>query len=82
LKSKMLEVFNFMMCQQNAAMLETTIIPIWYTPEARKQQITIEGQQTMVELALATTENIIRIEATPSTWNFHKYLIIVHNKNK
>jgi hypothetical protein len=28
LKSKMLEVFNFMMCQQNAAMLETTIIPI------------------------------------------------------
>jgi hypothetical protein len=83
LKSKMPEVFNFLMRQQNAAMLDTTIIPIFrYTPEARQQQITIEGRQTTVELALATTENIIRIKETSSTWNLHKYLIVVHNKNK
>jgi hypothetical protein len=31
---------------------------------------------------LATTSNIIRIEATPSTWNLHKYLVIVETKNK
>jgi hypothetical protein len=28
------------------------------------------------------TSNIIRIEATPSTWNLHKYLVIIANKNK
>jgi hypothetical protein len=31
---------------------------------------------------MATTENIIRIEATPSTWNLHKYLVVVQTKNK
>jgi hypothetical protein len=73
LKSKMPEVFTFLMRQQNADMTSTTIIPILgYTPEARQQQIMIDGEQTTVELALATTSNIIRIEATPSTWNLHK----------
>jgi hypothetical protein len=83
LKSKMPEVFSFMMQQQNANMASTTIIPIFgYTPEARQQQITVDGQITTVDLAMATTENIIRIEATPSTWNLHKYLVIVQNKHK
>jgi hypothetical protein len=35
-----------------------------------------------MELAVATTKDIIRIEATPSTWNLHKYLVVVENKNK
>jgi N-acyl-D-aspartate/D-glutamate deacylase len=83
LKAKKPEVFTFLMRQQNADMTSTTIIPIFgYTPEARKQQITIDGEQTTVELALATTSDIIRIKATPSTWNLHKYLVIVANKNK
>jgi hypothetical protein len=83
MKSKMPEVFNFMMRQQNADMASTTIIPIFgYTPEARQQQITIDGELTTIELAMATTNNIIRIEATPSTWNLHKYLVIVNNDKK
>lgn len=83
LRSKMPEVFQFLMRQQNAEMAKTTIIPIFgYTPEVRKQQITIEGESTTVELALATMNEIIRIEATPSTWNLYKYLVIVENKNK
>jgi hypothetical protein len=82
MKSKMLEVFNFMMRQQNADMANTMIIPIFgYTPEARQQQITLDGEQTTVELAMATTKNILRILATPSTWNIHQYLVIV-NKDK
>jgi hypothetical protein len=83
MKSKMPEVFVFLMRQQNADMTNAAVIPIFgYTPEARKQQITIDGQQTTVELALATTKNIIRIEATPSTWNLHKYLVIVSKEHK
>jgi hypothetical protein len=31
---------------------------------------------------VATTKDIIRIKATPSTWNIHKYLVLVENKNK
>jgi hypothetical protein len=27
-------------------------------------------------------KNIIWIEATPSTWNLHKYLVVVDVKNK
>jgi hypothetical protein len=83
MKSKMPDVFNFLLRQQNAEMQKTTIIPIFgYTPAARKQQITIDGENTTVELAVATTKDIIRIEATPSTWNLHKYLVVVENKNK
>jgi hypothetical protein len=83
MKSKKPEVFNFLMRQQNADMASTTIIPIFgYTPEVRQQSITIDGEQTTVELAMATTENIIRIEATPSTWNLHKYLVIVTTDKK
>jgi hypothetical protein len=83
MKSKKPEVFNYLMRQQNAEMSNTTIIPIFgYTPEVQKQQITIDGESTTVELAMATTKNIIRIEATPSTWNLHKYLIIVKTDNK
>lgn len=64
-------------------MTSTTIIPIFgYTPEARKQQIELDGEQTTVELAIAATKNIIRIEATPSTWNLHKYLVVADVKNK
>jgi hypothetical protein len=60
-----------------------TIIPIFgYTPEVQKQQITIDGETTTVELAMATTKHIIQLEATPSTWNLHKYLVIVSNNNK
>jgi hypothetical protein len=83
MKSKMPEVFVFLMRQQNAEMTEAAVIPIFgYTPDARKQQITIDGQQTTVELALATTKNIVRIEATPSSWNLHKYLVIVKKEHK
>jgi hypothetical protein len=83
MKSKMPEVFNFMMRQQNSDMASTTIIPIFgYTPEARQQQIDLDGEKTTVELAVATTKNIIRIEATLSTWNLHKYLVIVNNDKK
>jgi hypothetical protein len=71
------------MRQQNADMTNAAAIPIFgYTPEARKQQIVLDGDRTTVELAVATTPHIIRIEATPSTWNLHKYLIIVAKQNK
>jgi hypothetical protein len=71
------------MRQQNADMKNTTVIPIFgYTPSARKQQIDLGGEATTVELALATTKEIIRIEATPSTRHLHKYLIIVSTENK
>jgi hypothetical protein len=83
MRSKMPEVFTFMMRQQNAEMQSTAIIPIFgYTPAARKQQIRIDGEITTVELALATTKNLIRMEATPSTWNLHKYLVVVKNEHK
>jgi hypothetical protein len=83
MKSKMQEVFTFMMRKQNAEMQDTAIIPIFgYTPSARQLQITINGEITTVELALATTKNIIRMEATPSTWNLHKYLVVVKKDNK
>jgi Holliday junction resolvase RusA-like endonuclease len=83
MKSKLPEVFVYLMRQQNADMTNSAVIPIFgYTPEARKQQITLEGQTTTVELALATTANIIRIEATPSTWNLHKYLVVVSKDHK
>jgi hypothetical protein len=60
----------------------TAIIPIFgYTPSARQQRIRMEGEDTTVELAVATTTDIIRIEATPSTRNLHKYLV-VKNENK
>jgi hypothetical protein len=83
MKSKIPEVFAFLLRQQNADMQNTAILPIFgYTPAARKQQIEIDGEVTTVELALATTKNIIRIEATPSTWNLYKYLVVVNIKNK
>jgi hypothetical protein len=83
MKSKMQEVFMIMMRKQNADMQETAIIPIFgYTPSARQQQININGENTTVELALATTENIIRIKVTPSTWNLHKYLVVIKKENK
>jgi hypothetical protein len=60
LKSKMSDVFEFLMRQQNAEMTSTTIIPIFgYTPEARQQQIELDREQTTVELAIATMKNII-----------------------
>jgi hypothetical protein len=31
---------------------------------------------------MATTPEIIRIEATPSSWNLHKYLVVVKNNDK
>jgi hypothetical protein len=83
MKSKKPEIFSFLMRKQNADMASTTAIPIFgYTPEARNQKIEIDGEETTVELALATTPSIIRIEATPSTWNIHKYLIIVKTTDK
>jgi hypothetical protein len=83
MKAKMPEVFTFLMRQQNADMAGTTVIPIFgYTPEAQKQQIQIDGEETTVELAIATTKNIIRIEATPSTLSLHKYLVIVKSNQK
>jgi hypothetical protein len=83
MKSKMPEVFNFMMRQQNAEMADTAIIPIFgYTTEVRQAKIQIDGQETTVELAMATTKNIIRLATTPSSWNLHKYLVIVHKENK
>jgi hypothetical protein len=55
-----------MMRQQNADMQNTAIIPIFgYTPSARKQRITIDGEVTTVKLAVATTPEIIQIKATP-----------------
>jgi hypothetical protein len=49
-------------------MSSTTVIPIFgYTPSARQQQI---------------ISNIIRIEATPLTWNLFKYLIVVKKTDK
>jgi hypothetical protein len=83
MKSKLTDVFTYMMRQQNADMQNTAIIPIFgYTPSARQQRISIDGEDTTVELAVATTPNIIHIEATPSTWNLHKYLVVVKNQNK
>jgi hypothetical protein len=83
MKLKLAEAFTVMMQQQNADMQNTAIIPIFgYTPSARKQRITIDGEATTVELAVATTPEIIRIEATPSTWNLHKYLVVVKNQHK
>jgi hypothetical protein len=83
MKAKMPEVFNYLMRQQNANMSNTTIIPIFgYTPNVQKQQITIDGESTTVELAMATTKDIIRIKATPSTWNLNKYLVIVKTDKK
>jgi hypothetical protein len=41
-------------------MADTAIIPIFgYSTEARQAKIHIEGQDTTVELAMATTKNII-----------------------
>lgn len=83
MKSKLPEVFTYLMRQQNSEMTETSIIPIFgYSPAARQQSIQVDGETTTVELAIATTPEIIRIEATPSTWNLHKYLVIVKNENK
>jgi hypothetical protein len=60
MKSKKPEVFNYLMRQQNLEMSNTTIIPIFgYTPEVQKQQVMIDGESTTVELAMATTKNII-----------------------
>jgi hypothetical protein len=60
MKSKMQEVFIFMMRKQNAEMQDTAIIPIFgYTPSARQQQITINGEITTIKLALATTKNVL-----------------------
>jgi hypothetical protein len=83
MKSKLSDVFIYMMRQQNADMQSTAIIPIFgYTPSVWQQRINIEGDDTTVELAMATTPEIIRIEATPSTWNLHKYLVVVRNHHK
>jgi hypothetical protein len=83
MKSKKPEIFSFLMRKQNADMSSTTAIPIFgYTPEARNQKMEIDGEETTVELALATTPRILRIKATPSTWNIHKYLIIVKTTDK
>jgi hypothetical protein len=83
MKSKMPDVFNYLMRQQNSEMSNTTIIPIFgYTPDVQKHQITIDGETMTVELAMATTKDIIRIKATPSTWNLHKYLVIIKTENK
>jgi hypothetical protein len=83
MKSKMPDVFTYLMRQQNAVMKNSAVIPIFgYTPSARKQQINLEGEETTLELALAATKEIIRIEATPSTQHLHKYLIVVHTEDK
>jgi hypothetical protein len=83
MKSKMPKVFKFLMRQQNADMADTTVIPIFgYTPEAQNQKINMDGKETTMELAMATTKNIIRIEATPSSMSLHKYLIIIKNDKK
>jgi hypothetical protein len=83
MKSKMSEMFTYLMRQHNADMKNTTVIPIFgYTPSARKQQIDLGGEATTVELALATTKEIIHIKAIPSTRYLHKYLIIVNTENK
>jgi hypothetical protein len=83
MKPKLPDTFTFLMRQQNAEMMDSTIIPVFgYTPAARKKQINVDGEDTTVELAMATTKNILRIEATPSTWNLHKYLIIVKKEHK
>jgi hypothetical protein len=83
MKSKLPEVFNFLMRQQNADMESTSVIPIFgYTTKARNQKITLKNEETTVELALATTNKIIRIEATPSTRTLHKYLVIIKKENQ
>jgi hypothetical protein len=77
------EVFSFLMRQQNADMLNNTEIPIFgYTPDVRNQQIEIDNEKTTIKLAMATTPEIIRIEATPSSWNLHKYLVVVKKNDK
>jgi hypothetical protein len=83
MKSKLAETFSILMQQQNADMSNTAVIPIFgYTPSARQQRIKIKGEETTVELAVATTPDIIRIKATPSTQNLYKYLIIVKKENR
>jgi hypothetical protein len=83
MKSKKAEVFTYLMRQQNAEMKNTAAIPIFgYTPSVRQQQINIDGEETTVELALAATNDIIKIKATPSTRNLHKYLVIVKTENR
>jgi hypothetical protein len=60
LKSKMPEVFSFLMRQQNADMLNNTVIPIFgFTPDVCNQQIKIDNEKTTIELAMATTPEII-----------------------
>jgi hypothetical protein len=64
-------------------MYNTAVIPIFgYTPSARQQRINMNGEDTTGELAVATTPDIIRIEATPSAQNLSKYLIIVKKENR
>jgi hypothetical protein len=83
MKSKKAEVFTYLMRQQNAEMKNTAAKAIFgYTPSVRQQLINIDGEETTVELALATTNEIIKIEATPSTRNLHKYLVIVKTENR
>jgi hypothetical protein len=83
MKSKKAEVFTYLMRQQNAEMKNTAAIAIFgYTPSVRQQLINIDGEETTVELALATTNEIIKIEATPSTRNLHKYLVIVKTRTE
>jgi hypothetical protein len=44
MKSKLPYIFTFLMRQQNAEMMDSTIIPVFgYTPMTRKQQITIDN---------------------------------------
>jgi hypothetical protein len=83
MKSKLAETFIFLMRQQNADMLNTAVIPVFgYTPSARQQRTNIDGDDTTVELAVATTPNIICIEATLSTQMLHKYLVIVQKEHR
>jgi hypothetical protein len=83
MKSKLPEVYSFLMQQQNADMARTMVIPIFgYTDEAQNHPIKIDVEDTTVKLALATTKDIIRIEATPLTWNLFKYLVIVNVDKK
>jgi hypothetical protein len=83
MKSKLAETFTFMMRQQNADMLNTAVIPVFgYTPSARQQRINSDGEDTTVELAVATTPDILRIKATPSTQKLHKYLVVVKKEHR
>jgi hypothetical protein len=83
MKSKLADTFIFMMRQQNADMINTAVIPVFgYTASARQQRINIDGEDTTVELAVATTPDILRIEATPSTQKLHKYLVVVKKERR